>query len=258
MKKTLVMGIAAGLVMLGAAGQASATMTLGDLIMVGYNTTTNEVGVDLGSMASVLSGLSAAPKTLATGLDFSPAAGADNAPVSLGFFQDGSNWNTYDVSIYFATTSPTATAYSSTFTNVQNQFSPAATQIIGYYNQKLVSANTAVGSPTFANSYDMSMNMGTKGPGNYAGVNSNLAVGEAKDILAGGPVDMYLYHFILNQTNGLIELAPASASQDWTVKLTLDNGTLTAVNTNAVPVPATALLFGSSLLGLLGIRRKNS
>ena len=258
MKKTIALSIA-GLVMLGAAGQASATMTQGDLIMVGYNETTKEVGVDLGSMATVLSGLSTAPKTLATGIDFSPASGPSNLPVSLAFFEDSSNWNTYDISLYFATTKPTVPNFSSNNTNAYT-FSGNATQIINNFNLRLVSDNTGVADPAYPNnSYDVKMNFKSNAPGNYGGMNQDINDGEA--IIGTAPVDMYLYHIVLSWDSGLMELVPANATQDWTAKLTLDNGTLTAVNAvqpSNVPVPATALLFGSSLLGLLGIRRKNS
>lgn len=257
MKKTIAIAAIAGLTMLGAAGQASANFEKGNLIMVGYNETTKEVGVDLGNFDNILAGLSSSPTTLATGLDFSAAADVDNKPVSVAFYQDNINMETFQFSMYYATTSAVATTFNNDMNNAV-QFDAAASAVSNYYNS-LPGTDRVVASPSYPNSYDISMNMGSKAPGSYGGNNYVLSVGEGK--LTAAPLDMYLYHFILSWDTGFMELVPANATQDWSVKLTLDNGTLTAANAvggSEVPVPATALLFGSSLLGLLGVRRKNS
>jgi hypothetical protein len=254
MKKTVALAVA-GLSLLGAAGQASANFEKGNLVMVAYNQDTAEIGVDLGNVDYV-TGLSAAPTTLISGLDFS-AAGPLNT-LSLGMYENNSNAATGAWDLYFATTVPTVSAYSHNW-SVGLGFNGVATTLFGYYNG-LPGTNVVVGDPKNVKSYDMLMNTKSNAPGNYASMNADLTVGEAK--LGNGPVDMYLYHFkAVGYTAMELVMSEVVAGQDWTAKLTLDNGTLTAVNqlpASDVPVPATALLFGSSLLGLFGIRRKNS
>jgi len=241
--------------MLGAAGQASANFETGNLILVAYNQDTAEIGVDLGNVDYV-NGLTAAPTVLATGLDFS-AAGPLNT-LSMGMYESNADFTTYAWDLYFATTVPTVSAYSHNWSNGM-YFSSQEKSIGGYYNG-LPGTNVVVADPKHASSYDVLMNMGSTGPGNYGGMNGDLTVGEAK--LGTDPVDMYLYHFRSVGYSGMeLVMSEVVAGQDWVAKLTLDNGTLTAVNqlpASEVPVPATVLLFGSSLLGLFGIRRKNS
>jgi hypothetical protein len=259
MKKTLAIAAVAGLTMLGAAGQASASFERGNLFLVAYNQDTAEIGVDLGNVDYV-NGLTAAPTVLATGLDFS-AAGPLNT-LSMGMFESNANYTTYAWDLYFATTSATVSQYSKNW-SVGMNFSNIEQTIGGYYNG-LPGTNVVVADPKNVKSYDMLMNTKSNAPGNYGSMNADLTVGEAK--LGTEPVDMYLYHFRSKYndysiTSMELVMSEVVAGQDWTAKLTLDNGTLTAVNqlpSSNVPVPATALLFGSSLLGLFGIRRKNS
>lgn len=251
MKKTVALAVA-GLSMLGAAGQASASFETGHMVMVAYNQDTKEIGVDLG-LIDFVNGLSAAPTTLATGLDFS-AAGAMNT-LSLGFFETKSIMTSSLRDIYFATTVPTVSAFSSTYSN-GTLFSQNALAIGSNYNIVSGGGNVAVGDPKNLKSYDYLMNVKSGVPGNYSKMNTAISVGEAK--LGNGPVDMYLYHFVnTGYTAMVLAESQVVAGQDWVAKLTLDNGTLTAVNSE-VPVPATALLFGSSLLGLFGIRRRKN
>jgi len=89
----------------------------------------------------------------------------------------------------------------------------------------------------------------------FVGTNKGDAVLTA---LGGvGYVDMYLMNAGLNTANGkgVLVKQPGQTRNYWAVLRLYTNGD---VLVNPVPIPASFLLFGTGLLGLFGLKRKNA
>ncbi len=168
----------------------------------------------------------------------------------LAYYAD--NYNGASSTFFFATTSPTATGYS--YAQIIPFHSEASDIRILYAAASNRTINT---TPAELKSYDRNMNANSKGPGLYAGLNSpNPGAGEAdlSDLNTKDHVDMYLYEVAYNGGWTMVN----GNGTDYVAKLTLNSDGSTIINAAAVPVPASVLLFGSGLLGMLGIRRKES
>jgi hypothetical protein len=120
-----------------------------------------------------------------------------------------------------------------------------------------------------ARSYYSQMNASGQTNGTYGVViETNFGEGKLAALDAGGYVDMYLYHFGTDLENYfatfdeyyLNVLQPNSDGSNYAVlRLSADGSTiLNPTSSSEVPLPGTMLLFGSSLLGLFGIRRKEA
>jgi hypothetical protein len=247
----------AAMLMVGAAGQAMAAFSSGDLIRVVYSTgTSTEYATSLGNVNTVLS--SANGTVLGGGADaFSLAklgASSFNQLYVAYYVWGGSSTAAGTKHYVGATSAPTPdTTTSWTF------FRASGSLVNGYYldiANFIPGTNSATGpnSDLYPNSYYQKMDgKGTK-TGLYAGwFNSALGnPGTTLQLAASGPTlaEQALYVFTKSSTsaNDALPLVATGVSLR-----TLANGT---TEVSAVPIPPSILLLGSGLLGMIGIRRK--
>ena len=243
--KKIMMFLAATFLMFGLSGQAMAYFVSGDLVQVVYSSADNyEVATDLGAFA---------PTTAYTGptitLNTNPFPAAGTTVFS------NSGWSNMQVS-YFVyggtsaawTSGPAAGQLSAGPIGFQSA-SPAQT-VLGLYANP-TSAQVAVLKSNLS-SYFSNMDNGGSTLGTFAGF---IPAGNGEQNLAalaqGGPgyVDQYLYYYSNPGT--------AAAGLQVADIRTFTNGTTEILPVNStVPVPPSALLMGSGLISLLGIRRK--
>lgn len=242
MKKLLGV-LAAGLLVFGVAGQAKAAFSSGDIVEVVYQTTaaggTTELATDLGSAATA---------TVAS-------INALNSSVNLSSYF--SNLTGLEVAFFAGTVSPrqlwTSAAVGSTPT-AQGTLLTAVTAINTVYTTyagatAAVNSGTAVSvtSPiSFANGYY-----------NILDKNNPLLAGSLGGYVLPGTTEQAL----LNGSSTLESFMKLSTSNSplFTLDATLTGGILTTTaqpNASPVPIPPSVLLFGSGLLGLVGIRRR--
>jgi hypothetical protein len=245
MRKLSVVLLAALLVFV-VAGQAMAAFENNHLVQVTYNEAQNEAGVDLGDIGAMDFSASNVLLAPAGTVPWGSLLGVDQ--LSLGFF--GADNTTYQN--WFATTEMTApTINVGGFSNFQGQ----AAQVQAGYDSIDV-GGIAVASAGATQSYDQLMNDGSTTPGGYAGFNTDWQVGESPlGVLSTvGYVDMYLYHYdVVTLDKG------PDGNTDYTGILRLYADGSTVLNPQAVvPIPGAAILLGSGLIGLVGIRRRSA
>lgn len=239
MKKLMVSFLVAFMVF-AIAGTAAA-FSSGSLTAVIYNDGDNEVGLDLGNVASL--DFTASNVELAAIGSFSLEdfnAISSFSDLSVGIFASTTGYNNY-----FATTEMTEpVARMSSYMS----FKASATLVYGLYGDG-VKANKLASHDL---SYDYNMNSNSNAPGYYAGFNANSwEVGEA--ILSDdGFVDMYLYEYygpnFVPGANGTAYKAMFRISSNGSIVMNPE--------TASAPIPGAIILLGSGLLGLAGIRRK--
>lgn len=254
MKKLFSLVVLATIMLVGLAGNALAFFETGNLIRAVYQDNGDiEVVSDLGSWSSL--------------------GNASNAKVgsafSLSQFSDAtySNLNV----AYFVQTSRTnksAPAYlsGSKLVGGQSDVAPVSTPrndatLMGVLtfissNYSVYGTDSVAASKADLESYWMKADNGGVGGyiGRFKGFYSTSSFGEANlaDLATVGYVDQNLYMF----TNPSVVGAGVAVA---TIRTLADGTTLiNPAATNPVPVPASLLLFGSGLLGLFGIRRKNA
>ncbi len=262
MKKAVAVSMASAL-LFGAAVQAQAYFEEGHLTQVVYNENNNEVFTDLGMIGTDFN-MSDTGKELASAgtVDYSMVGVGSWNDVSMAMFADNtdiSSANPTGYHFYFATAKDTFPQVSAN--NGDWAAFNAATENIGVYlgnHGGDVNSTVALDQPSNPQSYRKLMN--GAGPGTYALLNYSAAENGEANLAAlmdaNGYVDMYLWHYGTKDLQGAINgTAPlVEYIESATLRLNADGSTVL----NPVPLPASVLLFGSSLLGLIGIRRKNS
>ncbi len=254
--KKVISAAVLSLCVLGSAASASAYFDSGTLTQVVYqeidalNYGTVEYGTDLGNVKTF--DVSTASNYLAAPAGSVTKGSLNWSDLRLAYF--ASNYDGTASGFYFATTSTIATGAS---TAQINPFNAAADAIDWHYSNG--GTQTVLSTPADLNSYDTAMNGSSKGPGQYAGLNSPApALGEANlgALDTQNYVDMYLYKV---GYDGGWKMIPGNGT-DYVAKLQFnaDGSTIINPTSSPVPVPASVLLFGSGLLGLFGFRRKES
>ena len=241
--KKLITGIAlAAFLTFAVAGQAMAYFEDNYLTMFAYTPGGNEVGYDLGDTASI--NFTAIGNVLAPAgtFDFLAETGAASlGDVYVGIY--AGKGSTYDA--WFVTTQAD-TEPTISMANVNNFWNGIDNiqMHYGYDTQKVT--DTYGASKTYGEC------MGA--PGSYGAFHAgDIEYGELNLADAGGLNDLYLYHFYYPGSGSTLVLDPGPTTAH---KAVIDIGLDGSVTMNAVPIPGAVLLFGSGLLGLVGIRRR--
>lgn len=246
MKKVFALGIA-GLLMMGTASQAMASFELGQLTMVVWDNGTPKIekGFDLGNIETLLSTTTTQTMTINIGNN---GWAFNTSSSGVGVFADASDYANLTTAGYFAITSndPTkvmlgdnTSAWETAVKSISTKYKNDADGVIGtseagsYYKSMLLSANASAGK--------------------YAGMRTKSGLEAEYPKTADSSVTMYLYSFETNTETGNIYLANNEKS---IATITLNNAGLVTFTATPVPVPGAALLFGSALLGLAGVRRR--
>lgn len=250
--KKIMMLLLAVVLMLGVSGKAMAYFGGDELIRVEYtanNGSGTEYATDLGNYTSLLSSVYTGPSILLN---------TSNAPANLS-----TGYVAYFMVDYQGTNTVNGQAWTSgalTNSGVSNAAS------FGIFEGGVASASAGFGSvgttqtvslaQSNLSSYWNQMDGGGAGIGSAASfLNSIQHVGMDQSLagLSGpGYVDQYLYYY---------GSTPDAGGQGTPVAIlqTNANGSTTILGIPpSVPIPAAIYLFGSSLLGLVGLRRKMS
>ena len=239
------------MLMFSFAGQAMATFTSGDLIQVIYQSDGNgpEVAYDLGSFNGNITAISSdtsygntlSLSTLFPGKSMTDLSGGyfvyNIGSGNQGFWVTGADGGQTNVSGKKGTVN-------GAFNNVMNS-----------YNTLSGAASQAVTTTGDANSYYSKLDKGGLGLGSFAGfLNSTYAAGAESTLPSSGYVDLYLYYYDYATANGShpgVEIADIRTFADGHTEVLPLGGP-------SVPIPAAIWLLGSGLIGLVGIRRRET
>jgi hypothetical protein len=255
MKKLLGLVLALGL-FFGVTGQAMAAFDKDDLLVTFYNSAKNEVTIDLGNFYEITA--EAGTHTLYTGLIYdSTLTGAALSSSRLAIYGGNILANTGFFALTTSTLSSGSTGY---FGNMDN-FNGAVDSLYSNYGAA-TDTNKYSGSSTATVSYYKKMDNSSANVGKFKSFNSyNASYGEPLLTTLGtstGSITMYLYYATQDNVTLIPALVAGRDGNQYSSILTLTgDGTITITNP-AVPIPASVLLLGSGLLGLFGIKRKNS
>lgn len=218
------------------AGNANAYFTDGDLIRVVYTGTGDEVATDLGSLSSIQSGAIALNSTNA----ISQFSTAPASTVNVFYFEE-TNFGSVDAA---AVSTPTVI----TWVKIGSATTPVNSNISAIYNYYSPSGTATVdlGASTNAGTYATLMNSSWSGMfGASAPIGTTLGT---------NPATMELYSF--TKTGKIVA--------DTTLSLITNidgNGNIYTTDNagqSATPIPPSVLLFGSGLLGLIGMKRRSA
>ncbi|RJP81735.1 MAG: hypothetical protein C4522_05025 [Desulfobacteraceae bacterium] len=253
MKRILAILVTVALVVCGAGQAMAAYFDNNNLVLVAYNWSDNEVAVDLGDYNTVDYGVTG--QTLA-------AAGS----VNLGQFGAAvDSWDDLHLGIMTAyrTTNPTVyhfvlgTTQDSTATinpGSKASFYTASGNV--HLLNRGEGTQVSVNSASDMNSY--TKNLDNQAYGQMAGFNTfnaDAAGPSLSALLTDGFIDMYIYEYDLN---GVL-VAGNGVDYQGIIRLNADGSVVTvAGNSPVVPIPGALVLFASGLVGLIGIKRKNS
>jgi hypothetical protein len=245
--KRIMMLLIAAVMLFGVTGQAMAAFTNGDLIQVVYQQGgTSEVATDLGAFSS----------TTAYAGDTVTFNTNPFATAGTGVFAGASQSDLY-VAYYIAGGSGPVWVSGSQTTQTSGAHQGAAAQTLstinGNYNTLGGGSSQVTVDQSNALSYYQKEDKGSylNNAGNWNGFipakDGEVSLGTT------AYVDSYLYYYA-TPTSGV------SGVQVATIR-TFANGTSEIVgttNVGTVPVPPSVLLLGSGLIGLVGLRRKQS
>ena len=245
MKKIVVL-FAAAMLLFGFSGQAMATTVYNDLIQVIYatnNNNTTEYITDLGNVNTLISEATPSGYTLGN-VNLSGLGTLNNYQVAYFATNNNIGQNIWVSGNGIQISQNAGTSQASAFATPYNVLmGQALTNKSGFNTMTLASTST--------NSYMNLMNQGSNltSDGLYGGFGGFLGNYNGESTIAGSAVTQYLYEYVNANTsqNGLEVL-----------KLVTNADGSTELVATATPVPPSVLLLGSGLLGLVGIRRKQS
>jgi len=256
MKKLFAIIVTIAVVVCGAVPAMAAYFDNNNLMMVVYNRTDNEVAIDLGDYKTV--DFSIPGQTLA-------AAGSVN-PAGAQFGGSVDSWDDLHVGLFVGyRQEPTSGPYTLVIGTTKNEataINPGAranfiTQTSSTHNNfRPQNAQVATGSASAIYSYTRLMDNGAYGQmAGFNPVNFPLSGPDLSVILTQGYIDLYLYEYtIVGQT---VPLVPGNGvDYQGIIRLSADGSITTAPA--VVPIPGALVLLASGLVGLVGIRRKNS
>lgn len=239
MKKLFSVITAAAVLMVSLTGNALAYFEDNHLIRIVYQTNGNvELASDLGLFTDVLGG-TAGP---GDAFSLSQFSGAGYADLQVAYVVGG-----FSASQWYLSGAVGQAPVSGT--NKGTGLKSAWLGVDSYYGS---AASTVSKDKTNVSSYYDNMDLGGAAVGKFNNFYTT-GMGEANlaDLATVGYVDQAIYNF----PNGTLN-SPLAGVQAATIR-TMADGT-TVINPAAVPLPASVLLFGSGLVGLFGIRRKNA
>jgi len=243
MKSKLLVIAAVFMLMFSFAGQAMASFDSLDLIQVVSQVSgsgTNEVLTDLGQFSSTT--------------PISSTTTFNNA-VSLSNFGTGATLSNLEVQYFVMDTDNLNKVWLSGPTTGQQSALSAGQTLTGNMWSVYYQAQTAGGNPVVQaqgsdfSVYKMLENWGT----NRGGMGGFIAVGSAAANLGSGVVTQYLYYY---DASALADGAAGTSGHAVAMITTNANGSTTI--SPVVPIPAAIWLLGSGLIGLVGIRRRNT
>lgn len=250
--KKIMMLLMVAVLMLGISGQAMAAFEDGHLVRVVYSTAgTNEIGTDLGSVKNLTSLSTQNVVFNANNFDFAALGGNANAS------------NTYVAYYTVTTTDASGNTNKAWLSGLPTGETIAKSKFSGYAGD----AHSANGLYQVASGGAAQATVLMSDPNSYWNTlnNSGAAVGKMNnfitasggnaemslaDLATVGYVDQVLYYY--SSPSGIS--GTASGLKVATIRTFADGHT--ELNPSAVPVPAAVYLFGSGLLGLVGLRRK--
>jgi hypothetical protein len=251
------------------AGQAQASFGNDHLTQVFYTDNNNkvEIGVDLGGLGTDFN-LTEQNKTLKT-VNYAALAAGKGAAVGdlrMGLYIDSLIKSTDSVwDHYFVTTTSTTPAVPAAYP-VYNwyRFMDSATEAITkYYTGGQVSkqdgGTVVMVAPDNAGSYRTRMTMSGFVKGTYRTTNVESASAPRGELnlaeMGGKFTDLYLWHFAYDVSPKTSHLL-AGATTDYSAVLRFYSNGTTVLNPTAVPLPGAVWMLGSTLFGLLGLRRR--
>ena len=237
---------------MSAADNAEAYFEDGSLWRVVYDDALNyEIVTDLGNVNNLLA--AGGPSIVgseadAWGLDMFPA-GTEYSNLNVAYFScdntDLGGWNFKEDAWGSGAAGGQMSGYlawgtfAGAFSGLEVNYSAPATA-------------TVQGSIGGFNTYWGNMNISGAETGSFAGFipEPNGSEAELGDLAGTGYVDQYLYFWDDPRAD------PHAGELVASIR-TMDDGSTIINPTSAVPIPATVLLFGSGLLGLMGIKRRS-
>ncbi|MGO9017103.1 MAG: hypothetical protein ACLQVJ_02015 [Syntrophobacteraceae bacterium] len=248
--KKLLLVLAAGVLVFGAAGQAMAAFSAGDLIRISYDTSTGvEIATDFGSISS-LQGLNNVTIDNLTLSEFNDTSSNGWADVNTAYI----SYNTGPTRAYVSGTAApvgiSGAGVGSLETAISNVFGHDG---IG----TAVASTTASFKVGTGDSLSYYTQVDVGGTGHWANEFTTSVTGpEANNATR---LTQFLYLATKSGTSGTVAQVLNSVSNpvtDFTIT-TLDGSTVINQETpSAAPIPPSILLMGSGLLGLVGIGRR--
>jgi hypothetical protein len=252
MKKILMLMVVAVL-MFGVSGQAMAAFSGGDLIQVVFSTSgVNEVATDLGSISALTSPSAGVVSYTANNFNLSQLGGtadASNSYVAYFAIMSPINGGSANKNAWFSGTGGTQSVAKTAFGGYDTHYSVTT----GQYQVSGGGASQVVLATSNANSFWAQLTTNGASLGGMGGIltNANATAAQSLANLATlGYVTTNLYYY------GAIPGTPGAYAGTNVSGMTTYADGHSALNGPTTPIPAAVYLFGSGLMGLVGLRRK--